>query len=139
MRRHLIPQLRYADAPRAIQFLCDAFGFTTHVVHAHPRDPNIILNAQLSFGGELLMLGSATNHDDLQPIFAWKTPKQAGAVTMCIAVIVDDPNAHCEKALLAGATIIRAPTDNQEYPGRFYIAADIEGYVWTFTTYDPYL
>ena len=34
MARNLIPCLRYADAPAAIGFLCNAFGFTRHAVYA---------------------------------------------------------------------------------------------------------
>jgi uncharacterized glyoxalase superfamily protein PhnB len=30
MSRNIIPSLRYADAPAAIAFLCDAFGFARH-------------------------------------------------------------------------------------------------------------
>lgn len=138
MHPRLVPVLRYADAPAAVEFLCSAFGFVRHIVHADPDEPKIILNAQLAFQGNLIMLGSSTHHEDMQQAFAWKPPKEAGAVTMCVAVIVDDPDAHHDHAAKSGAKIISAPNVNQGYPGRSYIASDPEGYVWTFTSYDPY-
>src|SRR5580692_10907305 len=33
MRHEIIPNLRYADAPRAIEFLCEAFGFEKRAVY----------------------------------------------------------------------------------------------------------
>ncbi len=38
----IIPCLRYKDAPAAIEFLCSAFGFTRHAVHADTQDPSIM-------------------------------------------------------------------------------------------------
>ena len=36
MRPDIIPCLRYENAPRAIDFLCEAFGFERHAVFADP-------------------------------------------------------------------------------------------------------
>ena len=51
-------------------------------------------------------------------------------------VIVEDADAHYERARAAGAEIMLAPED-PEYGGRAYTCSDFEGNVWTFGTYDP--
>jgi len=49
MRHEIIPTLRYADAPRAIDFLCTAFGFERRTVYLDERDPNTVQHAQLTW------------------------------------------------------------------------------------------
>ncbi len=133
----LIPCLRYADAPAAIAFLCDAFGFARHAVYVDRDDPTIVHHAQLVLGQGMVMLGSV-RPDPTQQLFGWKTPRQAGAVTGCVYVVVPDADAHCHRARERGAVIVRGPTDNDGYPGRGYDALDPEGNVWSFGSYDPW-
>lgn len=59
----IIPCLRYADAPAAITFLCDAFGFEKHAVYADDADPRIVHHAQLVMGDAMIMLGTASDSD----------------------------------------------------------------------------
>ena len=47
-----------------------------------------------------------------------------------------DPDAHHERAVAAGAQIVRELTD-QPYGAREYTARDPEGHVWSFGTYRP--
>lgn len=47
MRHEIIPNLRYADAPRSLAFLCEAFGFARKAVHLDKNDPRIVQHAQL--------------------------------------------------------------------------------------------
>ena len=54
----IIPCLRYADAPAAIDFLCAAFGFERHAVYADDKDPSLIHHAQLIDRGYMIMLAS---------------------------------------------------------------------------------
>lgn len=133
----LIPCLRYRDAPAAIDFLCAAFGFQRHAVHADPEDATIIHHAQLTLDGNMIMLGGARG-DESEELYGWKTPAEAGGITMCVCAVVDDPDAHHARAAAAGAEIVRAPYDNQGYPGRAYDARDPEGNVWNFGSYDPF-
>jgi len=133
----LIPCLRYDDAPAAIAFLCDAFGFARHAVHPDPDDPSIIHHAQLTLGGGMVMLGSA-RPGEIAELYRWKTAKQAGGITMCVSAYVADPDDHHARAEAAGAEIVTAPHDNPGYPGRSYDARDPEGNVWTFGSYDPW-
>lgn len=133
----LIPCLRYKDAPAAIRFLCEAFGFTRHAVYADDKDPGIIHHAQLVIGNNMIMLGS-DRESDTKDLYHWLTPDEARGITMCICMLVDDPDAHADHARKHGATIIKLPYDNPGYPGRSYDACDIEGNVWNFTSYDPW-
>ena len=51
-------------------------------------------------------------------------------------MVVDDPDAHHDRARAAGATIIRELQD-QDYGSRDYSAKDPEGNIWSFGTYNP--
>ena len=51
-------------------------------------------------------------------------------------MIVEDPDAHHERAVAAGAEVIRG-LQNEEYGSRGDSARDPEGYVWHFGTYRP--
>jgi uncharacterized glyoxalase superfamily protein PhnB len=137
VRHALIPCLRYADAPAAIDFLCAAFGFERQAVHADPDDPRIVHHAQLLLDRNMIMLGS-DRPGETRDLYGWKTPAQAGGITMCVCAVIDDPDAHHARAVAAGAEIIRPPYDNQGYPGRAYDARDPEGNVWNFGSYDPF-
>ncbi len=133
VRPAIMPCLVYADAPAAIAFLCAAFGFTRHAVHA---DGDTVHHAQLMLGGNLIMLSSAGPHTserfDMVPI-----GETDGRAPMCICVVLDDPDAHHAVAQAAGAEIIAPPHDN-DYGGRGYEVRDCEGIVWSFGSYDPF-
>ena len=137
VRPALISCLRYGDAPAAIDFLCAAFGFHRQAVYDDPDDPSIIHHAQLLLDGNMIMLGS-DRPGDVKERYRWRTPAEAGGVTMSIYAVVDDPDAHHSRAAAAGADIIRPPHDNEGYPGRGYEARDPEGNVWSFGSYDPF-
>ncbi len=53
---HIIPGLSYNDAPAAIEWLCDVFGFEKKLVV--PGEDGLILHAQLVIGTSMIMLGS---------------------------------------------------------------------------------
>jgi uncharacterized glyoxalase superfamily protein PhnB len=138
MPRHaLIPCLRYKDAPAAIDFLCSAFGFVRHAVYSDETDPAIVFHGELILDGNMIMVGS-DRQGGVTDLYNWKTPEAAGCVTMCIYAVIDDPDSHAERARASGARIIRAPYDNQGYPGRSYDVWDSEGNVWNFGNYDPF-
>jgi len=122
--------LRYTDAHAAIAWLCEAFGFETQVVYEGPDDT--VAHAQLTFGGAVLMLGSAREGGT----YPAKTPQQLGGITGSIYVYVPDPDAHCARARAAGARIAMEPSDT-DYGSREYASYDIEDYWWTFGTYRP--
>ena len=130
-----IPTMRYRDAKAAIEFLCNAFGFEKQAVYEGPD--GAIVHAQLIFGNGMIMIGSHPHEGDygkwVQP------PATRDAVnTHGIHVIVTDADAHHARAKAGGAEILRPPVD-QDYGGRDYTCRDIEGFVWTFGTYDPWM
>jgi uncharacterized glyoxalase superfamily protein PhnB len=57
--------------------------------------------------------------------------------TQGIYIVVDDCDAHCDRARKSGALILRDPLD-EDYGGRGYTCRDLEGHVWSFGTYDPW-
>ena len=119
----LIPGLRYADAPAAINFLQDAFGFALHACYEDEADSHIIHHAQLILGEGMVMLGSARD-GEAESLYSWTTPRDLGGVTTCIYVVVPDADAHCLHARNQGAVVVNEPHDNQGYPGRGYEALD---------------
>jgi uncharacterized glyoxalase superfamily protein PhnB len=138
MKRPPVPSLHYDEAPAAIDFLCRALGFEQHFVARDEKRPTTIYQAELKFGGGMVMLGSVLPSSHVNELYGWKTRREANCVTSCISLIVDDLDAHYARALAAGAEIIREPHENQGFPGRTYDVRDTEGYVWNVTTYDPW-
>lgn len=55
------PSLRYRNAPAAIDWLCQTFGFEKQLVV--PGENGAIAHAQLSFGNGMIMLGSASDSE----------------------------------------------------------------------------
>ena len=127
----VIPALQYKDAKAAIEFLCNAFGFTKNAVYEEPDGS--IAHAQLIHGNGMIMLGSVKNSEYSKLL---RRPGDVGGVTMSVYVVVDDADAHFARAKAAGAEITREPV-TQDYGGRDYTCKDPEGNVWTFGTYDP--
>ena len=123
---NVYPVLRYRDAHTAIQFLCDAFGFERHAVYE--SDDGTVEHAQLAHGSGMVMLSTERENDELG------FGPHAGQAW--IYIVVEDPDAHHDRAKAAGATIIRELED-QDYGSREYSARDPEGNIWSFGTYDP--
>lgn len=134
-RVNVIPSLRYADAAKAIDWLCDAFGFERHLVV--PGDDGAIAHAQLSYGNGMLMLGSGGEHGRAFDALVQPPKNRDDMRPGSLYVIVDDADAHFARARTAGAEIVDEPED-ADYGGRGYTCRDLEGNVWTFGTYDPY-
>ena len=129
----VIPTLRYEDAPAAIEWLCEAFGFEKHLVV--PGESGTIAHAQLVFGNGMIMLGSALDRefDKLQ-----KPPSALGSVpSQSPYIIVEDADKHYARAVAAGAEIVMDIKD-EDQGGRGYSCRDPEGHIWNFGTYDPW-
>ena len=129
----IVPCLRYRNAPAAIDWLCETFGFERHLVV--PGENGIIVHAQLSFGNGMIMLGSATDSEFGRLM---KQPGEiGGAETQCAYVVVTDPDAIYAKAKTAGAKIAIDIKD-EDYGGRGFSCYDPEGHLWNFGSYDPW-
>lgn len=125
----IIPALRYRNAPKAIEFLKEAFGFEEHLVV--PGEGGTIDHAQLTFGNSMIMLGSERDNE------YGKLVESGSNGAIGLYVVVDDVDGHCERARNAGATIEMEP-EEQDYGGSLYTCRDLEGLVWSFGSYDPW-
>ena len=65
----VIPCLRYRDAPAAIEWLCQTFGFEKHLVV--PNDDGTNAHARLTFGNGMVILGSVLKQETEYGSF-WK-------------------------------------------------------------------
>lgn len=128
---NVFPVLRYRDAGAAIEWLQRAFGFAEKAVYR--GEDGVVKHAELTLGAAgLVMLGQSSSEGWLGG-----SAPDARASTVSIYITVDDPDAHHERAVAAGAEIVRALVD-EDYGSREYSARDPEGNLWSFGTYAPY-
>jgi uncharacterized glyoxalase superfamily protein PhnB len=119
----IYPVLRYRDAPAAIDWLEQAFGFERHEVHT--SEDGSIVHAELFYGDDDVLGLSSENAE---------SPFGPHAGKGWVYVVVDDPDSHHARAKAAGAEIVMELAD-QDYGSRDYSARDPEGNLWSFGTY----
>ena len=119
----VFPSICYRDAGAAIEFLERALGFKTML--RVPGEGETIAHAELQLGAGVVMLGSGPKPGGL-----------FGTRSHGVQVYLEDPDAHCARAVAAGARILQAPEDTP-YGARGYYAEDAEGFLWGFSTYRP--
>ena len=117
------PYLRYRDAPAAIDWLERAFGFERRDVIENPD--GTIAHAEMRWGSGTIML--ASERDD---------PHAPRAGKGWNYVVIEDADAHHDRARAAGAEIVMELSD-MDYGSRDYAARDLEGNLWSFGTYAP--
>ena len=132
MSSTIIPTLRYRNAPRMIDWLCETFGFARRLVVEDGADG--IAHAQLTLGSGMIMLGSA--RDDAFGRLQGP-PSAQGPTTESPYVIVPDADRVHEKAKAAGAEIVMEIRD-EDYGGRHFSCRDPEGHLWNVGSYDPW-
>ncbi|UQA96174.1 VOC family protein [Streptomyces halobius] len=123
----IYPTLLYHDAPAAITLLTEAFGFTKEAVYE--SGDGTVLHAELAYGNGRVMLGTKGRGGPFDEAMGDAGPTG-------VYVVVEDADAHFERAKAAGAEILMEPTD-QDYGARDYMARDGEGNIWSFGTYVP--
>lgn len=128
---NIFPSLRYRDASAAIEWLKDAFGFEEKAVYRGAD--GVVHHAELRLGAGLIMLGQVRDDDWTGGSAPDPLASPAG-----IYIVIKDVDAHCSRAREQGAEIVREPVD-QDYGGRDYSVRDLEGNLWSFGTYDPYV
>lgn len=116
------PELQYADASAAVDWLTRALGFETTL--QVPDDSGALMHAEARLGTTVVMLGPASASH------AWGDTRQVTGLR------VEDPDGHFTVAQAAGATIVREP-QTTPYGARFYAARDPEGFLWWVTDYTP--
>ncbi|MDH4457192.1 MAG: VOC family protein [Nevskia sp.] len=127
------PSMLYHDAPRAIAWLEQAFGFTPHLIV--PNDDGTIAHCQMCFGHGMVMLSSAENNAHSEMITSVRAAGGIGTQSVCL--YVEDVDGHHARALAAGA-VITLPLQDVPYGGRAFSCRDPEGHVWHFGSYDPW-
>ena len=119
----IILTMRYANATRMIDWLCETFGFERQAVYEDGKGG--IAHAQLTFGSGMIMLG-----DDADGEFSQyqSTPQALGGTTQSAYLVVSDVDAVCERARAAGARIVIGPRD-EDYGGCGFVCIDPEGQI----------
>ena len=97
----ITPMLAYADAPAAIEFLRDAFGFALR--ERYDMEDGRVGHAELVLEGGVVRLAS------LWPEMGFASPRELAGVHGQTHCFVDDVDAHYARARAAGATIAAEP------------------------------
>ncbi|MGD9739244.1 MAG: VOC family protein [Bauldia sp.] len=137
MTASVIPTLRYRDARKAIDVLCEVFGFERNLVY---EDEGLVTHAELRLGNGMIMIGSV--RDDNPSANSLGTnivqPDQiGGAETQTSYLVVDDADSVHARARKAGFTMVLDLKD-ESYGGRGFTCRDHEGRLWSVGTYDPF-
>jgi uncharacterized glyoxalase superfamily protein PhnB len=106
-----MPVLGYPEIGPAIDWLCNAFGFTLRLRIGDHR-------AQLNVGDGAVILSQRelSGQDNFQSVL----------------VRVDDVNLHLERARSHGAQVLSLPQDHM-FGERQYNVEDLAGHRWTFS------
>jgi uncharacterized glyoxalase superfamily protein PhnB len=127
----------YNDAAKAIDWLCQAFGFEVRL--KVEGEGGRIEHSELTCGEALMMIGQALPiRPGREKWPAMQTPLAVGgANTQMLMLFVDDVDAHCAQARAAGAVIADEPRlhdyGDDYWADRSYGAVDPEGHMWWFT------
>jgi uncharacterized glyoxalase superfamily protein PhnB len=133
--QRITPMLSYEDAGAAIEWLTEAFGFVENGKERRTAGERVT-HAEMSLDGATIMLAtpSAEYRSPLAHRGECDIARRAADNPWVIDgnfVVVDDLDAHYERARKAGANIIREP-DNPGVGFRVYTAEDLEGHRWMF-------
>jgi PhnB protein len=115
------PYLRVRDAGRALEFYKRAFGAQELFRLAEPSGR--IGHAEIKIGGTTLMLA------DEYPEMNIVGPQTLGGTSFSIHLHVDDADAWIERAVAAGATVLR-PAADAFYGERSGSVRDPFGHEW---------
>jgi PhnB protein len=116
------PYLLYEDVAAALTWLEEAFGFRERL--RLPLADGTVSHAEMVIGDDgVLMLG--------HPGPDYRDPRHGPGPTALVYVMVDDVDAHAQRARAAGATIVREPQD-EAYGDRRYDVQDLAGHTWSF-------
>ncbi|MEO8450348.1 MAG: VOC family protein [Gemmatimonadota bacterium] len=117
----ITPYLAVAKGVDAIEFYRRAFGATELIRLTDPDGR--VGHAELEIGGGRVMLS------DEYPEMEVRGPASLGGSSVTIHVYVADVDAACDRAVAAGATVLR-PVADQFYGDRGGKLLDPFGHVW---------
>jgi uncharacterized glyoxalase superfamily protein PhnB len=121
MTQRVTPYLLYEDGDAAIEFLTRAFGFREGR-RTTGRAGGLHAELEVAPGAGWVYLG--------QPPGGFRNPAAVGRTSQ-VYVMVDDVNAHHERAEASGARIIEDLND-LPFGQRRYGCADPQGHEWYF-------
>jgi uncharacterized glyoxalase superfamily protein PhnB len=121
MTQTVHPYLLYEDGEAAIDFLTRAFGFR-EVDRAIGGAGGLHAELEVAPGSGHLYLG--------QPPSGYRNPAAVGRTSL-VHILVDDVNAHFDRAKRAGATIVEELND-LPFGHRRYGCTDPQGHEWYF-------
>lgn len=117
------PSMAFGDAAAMTDFLT-AIGFAEKATYRD--ETGVVVHAEwLWSGGGGIMFGQAREG---------ATVDNVGRSSLYL--VTDDPDALFDKAVGAGASVVR-PMVDQDYGGRGGTVADPEGNQWSFGSYQP--
>ena len=117
----LYPVLAVRDVPAAIDFYTAAFGAVE--VGERVVAPNGAMVAEIEIDGNRVGLASEA------PDLGTPSPESAGATTVRLSLVVDDPDAVAARAVDAGARFM-FPIEDQPYGWRQGRVVDPFGHHW---------
>jgi PhnB protein len=120
MKTELTPMLTVRDAKSLVEFYRTAFGAVELSRLATPTGQLIV---------ELAIDGQCFYAVDENTAALNTSPASAGATTVRLSLVVDDPDALWERAIAAGATVV-FPIGDQPYGMRQGRVADPAGHHW---------
>ena len=124
----LSPYLCVRHADKAIEFYSEAFG--ANVLERYDHEGQV-MHATLSLNGSILML--AEEFPDMESQTGNIAPDSLnGRTTTTLSLNVEDCRAWYDKAISAGASVIREPKD--EFFGLHGKLRDPFGHVWSIMT-----
>ena len=128
--------LCYQDAARAIDWLCDAFGFEVRL--KVEGENGRIVHSELTYGEGLIMVAQEDSESAQSNKQVLRSPQSMnGKNTQSLMFFVDDVETHCAHARARGAHIVNEPETHdygEEYwADRSYGAIDPEGHLWWVT------
>src|SRR5882724_8456471 len=92
----------YQDAGKAIDWLCEAFGFEVRL--KIEGEGGRIEHSELTFGDGVIMVASTGGRSTRPRPLPCRSPRAlGGANTQTVSAWVDAIDEHCEKARAAGA------------------------------------
>lgn len=118
-----ITLLVYDDIAAAHDFLVSVFGFAPGGIETDADGH--VFHGEVHVGDGVIWLHRVA------PEHRLASPRELGASTHCMAVIVDDVDRHAARVRSLGATLVYEPVD-QAYGYREYSALDCEGGLWSF-------
>jgi PhnB protein len=120
------PYFTVRDAAAAIEFYKTAFGAVETMRFEMPGGG--VAHAEIQIGDSRVMFG------DENPQWGNKSPQTLGGTAGGLCLYVEDCDAVFEKALAAGATVMK-PMADQFYGDRSGTVIDPFGHAWTVATH----